>query len=52
MYVDIWDIEIITHAAAATAGEKGDEGWWREGEGEGVRDYKGHPIHEQPDDIV
>lgn len=50
MYVDIWDIEIITHAAAAVAGERdtADKG---EG-GRGIRDYKGHRIHEQPDDIV
>lgn len=46
MYVDIWDIEIITHAAAAAAGERDTAGT------RGIRDYKGHRIHEQPDDIV
>lgn len=50
MYVDIWDIEIITHAAAAAAGERDTAG--TRGRGRGIRDYKGHRIHEQPDDIV
>lgn len=35
MYVDIWDIEIITHAAAAAAGERdtADKGGGGEGSG-------------------
>lgn len=51
MYVDIWDIEIITHAAAAAAGERDTTD---KGEG-GERDpgLQGAPdLHERPDDIV
>lgn len=50
MYVDIWDIEIITHAAAAAAGERDTTD-----KGEGERDpgtTRGTGSTEQPDDIV
>lgn len=40
MYVDIWDIEIITHAAAAAAGERDTAD---KGEGEGDPGLQGAP---------
>lgn len=38
MYMDIWDIEIITHVPAGGSGE--------------IRDYKRLRIRAQPHDIV
>jgi len=44
LYVDIWDIEIITHVAESS--ERKEEG------GGGNQDYKRLRIRAQPDDIV
>lgn len=46
--MDIWDIEIITHAAAG--GKRNEERREGGGRGRGIRDYKG--LRAQPDDIV